>query len=995
MASIILEDNGWGAAVALLLLLMIVLAAIGAMAMRRRVYARMAARNTLRRPSQTAMVVAGLMIGTAILSGSLITGDTIEYLMVKDVYQGTDLIDEWIEVPGGRLFSASFCTTLASAPDLENVTDGIAPLVLLPGVTVFDPSSRQTEPSINLLGFDPVSDAAFGHFTTAGGRTTQGAELGAMEAFVNEKLAKTALVEPGHTLQVYFVPPQKAASILQGEKGPPMLRTVDLTVKGVVRDEGKASYGNGENVFVNLTTAQTMLNTTGLINAIKVSNRGGVVAGAGGSGPAKQAIVSTLAGVHVTIGFSTSQFTISTVKKDAVENARKTSASLMDFMFMASAFTIASAIMLIVTIFVMLAEERKRELGISRAIGMRRSTLVQILTFEGAIYALVAALLGTFAGMLVAYGFIWGMFSGFGAAGSAMFYFKNSSLVIGFAVGAFITLGTVAFSANRVSRLNIVRSIKSIEDPAKRRASSRDSKMGAVLVGLGALLSLGGFVGGIGTFRLLGPCALLLGAGMVARRWASAGVAYGLGGGAMFLYALYAMLSPTLISGAGMTDLVAEGFILVGGAVIVLVSNAGLVVGGVGRLFSVTPRGRAVALPAIAHPLSRGTRTGMTIAMFSLVIFIVVLFSTFFSMFTPDVTKEASGYDLLATSAVPITDLYDVTIEQGAGPGATVNYTTLQTKVSRLDSCAVMNFAGNFIVNGREVPTYGPNNRLLMGIDKDYAGHIAYALTDRESTYASDRDVWRAVASDPSLAIIDKSATRTSVPINVGDNVSLPASIGAPSDLQYHIIGIADEQLFPGLFISKAGMIDEFPQVQGNNVFLITLKPGEDPAGVAKELEADFSVVGMNVQLMTDLIATLTAGMKSMFQMFDLFMALGLLVGIASLGVIIARAVVERRNQIGIMRAIGYRKGMVMDAFVLEMLFIVSMGVVTGVFVGYVAGYGIWKSGMESMGVPFGVPWGEIGLIIGVTYLVALLATVIPAFKASRTNPADAVRWVE
>ncbi len=82
-------------------------------------------------------------------------------------------------------------------------------------------------------------------------------------------------------------------------------------------------------------------------------------------------------------------------------------------------------------------------------------------------------------------------------------------------------------------------------------------------------------------------------------------------------------------------------------------------------------------------------------------------------------------------------------------------------------------------------------------------------------------------------------------------------------------------------------------------------------------------------------------------------------------------------------------------AFVLEMLFVVSMGVTTGLFVGYVAGYGIWKSSMEPMGVPFGVPWGEIGLILLITYVVALAATILPALKASRTNPAEAVRWVE
>lgn len=48
------------------------------------------------------------------------------------------------------------------------------------------------------------------------------------------------------------------------------------------------------------------------------------------------------------------------------------------------------------------------------------------------------------------------------------------------------------------------------------------------------------------------------------------------------------------------------------------------------------------------------------------------------------------------------------------------------------------------------------------------------------------------------------------------------------------------------------------------------------------------------------------------------FMGLGLIVGVAALGVISARSVVERRQQIGMLRAIGFRRSMVRDAFLLE-----------------------------------------------------------------------------
>ena len=48
------------------------------------------------------------------------------------------------------------------------------------------------------------------------------------------------------------------------------------------------------------------------------------------------------------------------------------------------------------------------------------------------------------------------------------------------------------------------------------------------------------------------------------------------------------------------------------------------------------------------------------------------------------------------------------------------------------------------------------------------------------------------------------------------------------------------------------------------------------------------------------------------------FMGLGLIVGVAALGVVSARAVVERRQQIGVLRSIGFRRGMVQLSFLLE-----------------------------------------------------------------------------
>ena len=70
-------------------------------------------------------------------------------------------------------------------------------------------------------------------------------------------------------------------------------------------------------------------------------------------------------------------------------------------------------------------------------------------------------------------------------------------------------------------------------------------------------------------------------------------------------------------------------------------------------------------------------------------------------------------------------------------------------------------------------------------------------------------------------------------------------------------------------------------------------------------------------------------------------MGLGLVVGVAALGVISARAVVERRQQIGVLRAIGFRRTMVQAAFLLESSFVALTSIVVGTALGLLLGWNI------------------------------------------------------
>ena len=140
------------------------------------------------------------------------------------------------------------------------------------------------------------------------------------------------------------------------------------------------------------------------------------------------------------------------------------------------------------------------------------------------------------------------------------------------------------------------------------------------------------------------------------------------------------------------------------------------------------------------------------------------------------------------------------------------------------------------------------------------------------------------------------------------------------------------------------------------------------------------------------------AEQSTRFQLlFEAFMGLGLVVGIAALGVIAFRTVVERRQQIGMLRAIGYSRRLVAVSFFLESSFIALTGIVMGVALGWALSYNL-LSNPENIGaagteIDFQVPWLRLALIAGIAYGASALMTLIPARSASRVPVAEALRY--
>jgi putative ABC transport system permease protein len=210
------------------------------------------------------------------------------------------------------------------------------------------------------------------------------------------------------------------------------------------------------------------------------------------------------------------------------------------------------------------------------------------------------------------------------------------------------------------------------------------------------------------------------------------------------------------------------------------------------------------------------------------------------------------------------------------------------------------------------------------------------------------------------------------------------------------VIGVLEQSAITGFGLitsqetMEKGLNIELPAP----TYFVRLADGVDPASTSAALESAFLKNGLeSVDLIQELRDSLAV--QLVFQQLLLgFLTVGLVVGVAALGVISTRAVVERRQQIGMLRALGFQRQMVSWVFLIESSFVALLGIGLGVGLALIpASQMITDMAADIPGITFQVPWKEIVFVSGLAYAMTLLTTWLPAVQASQVRPAEALRY--
>jgi putative ABC transport system permease protein len=962
-------------ALVLVALLVLALATVAGVAVRNRVFVRLGLRSAERRRGRSALVVAGLMLGTVIISAALATGDTMSQTIRSTALGALGQADEVVGAKGigsmfatgtggtgTRYFPQSYTRRIVRAGG-----DRVAFVypALVNSVAAVDLRSRQSEPRVTLYA------------STSAGLPTGALRPG--EVVLNPKAAEKLDAKAGDTLRV-----------LAGNS------TAAVRVKEVRRYTGGAAPASG--LLISLPTAQRLFGKPGMVDSYLVGNRDGLA----GTSSVIAALKPTLGPLGLEADNS---------RQDFIKAADQQGAAFMSLFTTFGSFSIAAGVLLIFLIFVMLAAERRNELGIARAVGTRRSHLVWMYTFEGLTYDLIAAAIGVVVGIGVAYLMVLAL-SGLLESSdlSIGFTVKPASIALAYSIGVLLTLLVVAYSARRVSRMNIVSAIRGLPEPPATKARKRRWLWPTVGTLLGLLFVFAGVRAGDAVALGVGYSALVLSAvpllslaGLPDRPVRTAA--------GLALVCWFALPIPRLLLGQLKTNFslfVFGGLMIVIGATWVIAYNADLLLGGLsatlGRIRPLAP----VLRMAVAYPLRSLFRTGVTLAMFTLVVFTLVVGSTITGSMVNafnDVNAFGGGFDVRAdvSPSTPIGNVHEALRHaRGVNPSdfrAVGAMSSLPVKATQL---------------GQRVK---PEDFIVHGVDSTFLRNTTFGMSARASGYASAGAVWRAVRTHPGLAVIDSMSVPHKINYNFGaagafhlrglyveDKTFAPIHVDVRDPQTGHsrrltVIGVlaaTAPQTMLGLYTAQSALTPPFGDRVRPTTYMMALRRGVDPVTTAKHLEAAFLANGMQADAMSKLLHDAVSASLTFDRLIEAFMGLGLLVGVTALGVISARAVVERRQQIGVLRAIGFRRREVQLGFLLESSFIALTAIFVGTGLGLAVAYNVVdeyarQPSMENLSL--GVPWLTLAVIFLLVYAVALLTTLAPARRASRIFPAEALRY--
>jgi len=233
-------------------------------------------------------------------------------------------------------------------------------------------------------------------------------------------------------------------------------------------------------------------------------------------------------------------------------------------------------------------------------------------------------------------------------------------------------------------------------------------------------------------------------------------------------------------------------------------------------------------------------------------------------------------------------------------------------------------------------------------------------------------------------AIGDNTTITWGLGLSVGDTMAYTDERG--QNFQIRIVGALANSILQGsFFISEDNFIDLFPSESGYRTFLIDA-PLDKLKDISKELSRAFRDFGMELTPTSTRLAEFNAVQNTYLYIFQMLGGLALILGSVGLGIVVLRNVMERRSELALLRAVGFRKRAIQWFLLSEHWSLLLMGELFGTITGLIA---VLPS-LASSGS--GIPYTSLSVTMIAVFLSGLIWTWLATKLALRSELLLALR---
>lgn len=277
-------------------------------------------------------------------------------------------------------------------------------------------------------------------------------------------------------------------------------------------------------------------------------------------------------------------------------------------------------------------------------------------------------------------------------------------------------------------------------------------------------------------------------------------------------------------------------------------------------------------------------------------------------------------------------------------------------------------------------------NPQLIGVDAtQLANRKAFTFSTIVDDHYTDNPwlILNSYENEIIPAVADETVIIWGLGKSVGDTLVYQDEMG--NDFKVRLVaGLANSVFQGNIIISDKLFLEKYPSQSGYNLFLIDVKG--DKVQIAQQLNWSLQDLGIDLVPAAERLAAFNQVENTYLSIFLLLGGLGMVLGTVGLGVVVLRSVAERREELALLRAVGYAKKSLIILIFSEYSILLLAGVLSGSLSAVIA----VLPAILSPGVA--IPYATIGFIFMAVVLSGIFWIWLAVYFSFRTNLLPALR---